>query len=128
MSSSGDNYGVQFGDSANVSGGIIAGAGSWVQGNQYRGADIEDIAGLRAALSLDPPVIWGNAFRGSFLHERFSQVDEGVDVPPLTLCAARRGLRIGGGRAGVPCGVGVRTGSGLVRPLSRAARRLRSTG
>jgi hypothetical protein len=51
MSSSGDNYGVQFGDSANVSGGIIAGAGSWVQGNQYRGADIEDIAGLRAALS-----------------------------------------------------------------------------
>jgi hypothetical protein len=51
MSSSGDNYGVQFGDSANVSGGIIAGAGSWVQGNQYRGADIEDLAGLRAALS-----------------------------------------------------------------------------
>ena len=50
MSSSGDNYGVQFGDSANVSGGIIAGAGSWVQGNQYRGADIEDLAGLRAAL------------------------------------------------------------------------------
>jgi hypothetical protein len=51
MSSSGDNYGVQFGDSANVSGGIIAGAGSWVQGNQTRGADIEDLAGLRAALS-----------------------------------------------------------------------------
>lgn len=51
MSSSGDNYGVQFGYSANVSGGIIAGAGSWVQGNQYRGADIEDLAGLRAALS-----------------------------------------------------------------------------
>jgi hypothetical protein len=51
MPSSGDNYGVQFGDSANVSGGIIAGAGSWVQGNQYRGADIEDLAGLRAALS-----------------------------------------------------------------------------
>lgn len=51
MSSSGDNYGVQFGDSANVSGGIIAGAGSWVQGNQYRGADIEDLAELRAALS-----------------------------------------------------------------------------
>lgn len=51
MSSSGDNYGVQFGDSANVSGGIIAGAGSWVQSNQYRGADIEDLAGLRAALS-----------------------------------------------------------------------------
>jgi hypothetical protein len=51
MSSSGDNYGVQFGDSANVSGGIIAGAGSSVQGNQYRGADIEDLAGLRAALS-----------------------------------------------------------------------------
>jgi hypothetical protein len=51
MSSSGDNYGVQFGDSANVSGGIIAGAGSWVQGNQYRGADIEDLAGLRLALS-----------------------------------------------------------------------------
>jgi hypothetical protein len=51
MSSSGNNYGVQFGDSANVSGGIIAGAGSWVQGNQYRGADIEDLAGLRAALS-----------------------------------------------------------------------------
>ena len=52
MSSSGDNLnGVQFGDSANVSGGIIAGAGSWVQGNQYRGADIEDLAGLRAALS-----------------------------------------------------------------------------
>jgi hypothetical protein len=50
MSSSGDNYGVQFGDSANVSGGIIAGAGSWVQGNQSRGADIEDLAGLRAAL------------------------------------------------------------------------------
>ena len=51
MSSSGDNYGVQFGDSANVSGGIIAGAGSWVQGNQYQGTDIEDLAGLRAALS-----------------------------------------------------------------------------
>src|SRR5689334_1234833 len=51
MPSSGDNYGVQFGDSANVSGGIIAGAGSWVQGNQYQGADIEDLAGLRAALS-----------------------------------------------------------------------------
>jgi hypothetical protein len=51
MSSSGDNYGVQFGDSANVSGGIIAGAGSWVQGNQYRGADIGDLAGLRDALS-----------------------------------------------------------------------------
>src|SRR6516165_3307965 len=51
MSSSGDNYGVQFGDSANVSGGIIAGAGSWVPGNQYSGADIEDLAGLRAALS-----------------------------------------------------------------------------
>jgi hypothetical protein len=55
MSSSADNYGVQFGDSATVSGGIIAGAGSWIggnqQGNQYQGADIEDIAGLRAALS-----------------------------------------------------------------------------
>jgi hypothetical protein len=51
MSSSGDNYGVQFGDSANVSGGIIAGAGSWVQGNQDQGAVIEDLAGLRAALS-----------------------------------------------------------------------------
>lgn len=51
MSSSGDNYGVQFGDSANVSGGIIAGAGSWVQGSQNQGADIEDLAGLRAALS-----------------------------------------------------------------------------
>ena len=51
MSSSGDNYGVQFGDSATVSGGIIAGAGSSIQGNQYQGADIEDLAGLRAALS-----------------------------------------------------------------------------
>lgn len=51
MSSSGDNYGVQFGDSANVSGSIIAGAGSRVEGNQNRGADIEDVAELRAALS-----------------------------------------------------------------------------
>jgi len=50
MSSSGDNYGVQFGHSAKVSGGIIAGAGSWVQGNQVQGADLEDLAGLRAAL------------------------------------------------------------------------------
>lgn len=51
MSSSGDNYGVQFGDSATVSGGVIAGAGSRIEGNQYRGADLEDLAELRAALS-----------------------------------------------------------------------------
>jgi hypothetical protein len=51
MSSSGDNYGVQFGDSANISGGIIAGAGSRIEGNQYQGADIEDLAELRAAIS-----------------------------------------------------------------------------
>ena len=51
MSSSGDNYGVQFGDSANISGGIIAGAGSRIEGNQNRGADIEDLAELRAAIS-----------------------------------------------------------------------------
>lgn len=52
MSSSGDNYGVQFGDSANVSGGVIAGAGSWVESNQYQGAsDIAELQDLRAALS-----------------------------------------------------------------------------
>jgi hypothetical protein len=52
MSSSGDNYGVQFGDSANVSGGVIAGAGSWVESNQYQGAsDLAELQDLRAALS-----------------------------------------------------------------------------
>ena len=52
MSSSGDNYGVQFGDSAKVSGGVIAGAGSWVEANQYQGtSDLADLEDLRAALS-----------------------------------------------------------------------------
>lgn len=52
MSSSGDNYGVQFGDSANVSGGVIAGAGSRVESNQYQGAsDLAELQDLRAALS-----------------------------------------------------------------------------
>lgn len=50
MSSSGDNYGVQFGDSARISGGVIAGAGSWVQGNQTQSADLADLDDLRAAL------------------------------------------------------------------------------
>ena len=52
MSSSGDNYGVQFGDSANISGSVIAGAGSNVEANQYRDAsDLADLEDLRAALS-----------------------------------------------------------------------------
>jgi cytochrome P450 len=52
MSSSGDNYGVQFGDSANISGGIIAGAGSRIETNQYGGAsDLANLEDLRAALA-----------------------------------------------------------------------------
>lgn len=52
MSSSGDNYGVQFGDSANISGGVIAGAGSRVEANQYRDAsDLANLEDLRAALN-----------------------------------------------------------------------------
>ena len=52
MSSSGDNYGVQFGDSANVSGGVIAGAGSRVESNQYQGAsDLAELQDLRARRS-----------------------------------------------------------------------------
>ena len=51
MSSSGDNYGVQFGDSANVSGGVIAGAGSSIEVNQYQtGVDLADLPDLRMAL------------------------------------------------------------------------------
>jgi len=52
MSSSGDNYGVQFGDSANISGGVVAGAGSRVESYQYQGGpDLADLEDLRAALS-----------------------------------------------------------------------------
>ncbi len=52
MSYPGDNYGVQFGDSANISGGAIAGAGSRIEVNQYQGApDLADLADLRTALS-----------------------------------------------------------------------------
>lgn len=49
---SGDNYGVVFGNSANVSGGVIAGAGSQIEVNQYQdGPDLADLKDLRAALS-----------------------------------------------------------------------------
>jgi hypothetical protein len=52
MSHGSDNYGVQFGDSAYVSGGVIAGAGSQIEVNQYQGAsDLADLEDLRAALS-----------------------------------------------------------------------------
>jgi hypothetical protein len=52
MSSGGDNYGVQFGDSANISGGVIAGQGSWIEVNQYRDvADLVDLEDLRTALN-----------------------------------------------------------------------------
>jgi len=47
-----DNYGVQFGDSANISGGVIAGAGAQIEVNQYQGASYPaDLEDLRAALS-----------------------------------------------------------------------------
>jgi hypothetical protein len=53
MSYGSDNYGVQFGDSANISGGVIAGAGSQIEVNQYQGtSDLADLEDLRAALSL----------------------------------------------------------------------------
>jgi hypothetical protein len=52
MSYGSDNYGVQFGDSANISGGVIAGAGSQIEVNQYQGvSDLADLEDLRAALS-----------------------------------------------------------------------------
>jgi hypothetical protein len=51
MSYEGDNYGVRFGNSANISGGAIAGAGSQIEVNQYQGADLVDLQDLRAALS-----------------------------------------------------------------------------
>jgi hypothetical protein len=52
MSYPGENYGVQFGDSANISGGVIAGAGSHIEVSQYQGAsDLTDLAELRAAIS-----------------------------------------------------------------------------
>lgn len=42
-------------------------------------------------LSLDPPAISGDASRGRFLHEGFSQVIGGMGVPPLASCAAANG-------------------------------------
>ena len=49
MAGPGDNYGVQFGDSATVSGGAIGGAGSRIWMNQSQGpAELEE---LRNALS-----------------------------------------------------------------------------
>ncbi|HEY0937520.1 MAG TPA: hypothetical protein VGD91_27750 [Trebonia sp.] len=49
MSGTGDNYGVQFGDSATVSGGAIGGAGSRIWVNQSPGPP--ELDELRNALS-----------------------------------------------------------------------------
>ena len=51
-------------------------------------------------------------FRVSFLHERFPQVNTGVDVLPLAPCAARPWSAGGGQGAGAPCGVGRGPGRG----------------
>ena len=52
MSQGSDNYGVQFGDSAQVSGGVIAGAGAHIEiGQQGNVEGLADLAELRAALA-----------------------------------------------------------------------------
>lgn len=49
MSRGSDNYGVQFGDSAHISGGVVAGAGAHIEIGQQ--GNIADLTELRAALS-----------------------------------------------------------------------------
>jgi hypothetical protein len=52
MSSNGDESGVRFGDSANISGSAIAGAGSVIQFNQQQdGPALTSLDEVRAALS-----------------------------------------------------------------------------
>jgi hypothetical protein len=68
------------------------------------GIDMQEVAGQDAVClgcqELQPcrrrPPRSGAEPNGSCLHEEFSQVIQGVGVWPLTLCAAGRGLRVGG--------------------------------